>query len=99
VNVALKGIGWGCAGFIWLYNIVFLLAFILICDQCNLAKFNSPERICRRLFASWTEWMERCRTLLNHCKMGMEMFALSAISCLILMLSIYACVRVNVQQQ
>ncbi|CAO2169581.1 unnamed protein product [Urochloa humidicola] len=99
VNVALKGIGWGWAGFIWLYNIVFLLALILICDQCNLAKFNSPERICRRLFASWTEWMERCRRLLNHCKMWMQMFALSAISCLILMWSIYAYARVNVQQQ
>jgi len=53
-------------------------------DRSNLAKFISPETTCKRLFATWTEWMERCRMLLNRCKMWMEMSMVSAISFLIL---------------
>jgi len=59
-------------------------------DRSNLAKFISPETTCKRLFATWTEWMERCRMLLILCKMWMEMSMVSAISFLILIWSIYA---------
>lgn len=94
-----KGIGWGWAGFIWLYNFVLLLSLMLICDLCNLAKFNIFGITCRRLFTGWTEWMERCRRLLNRGKTWMEMLTLTAISGLILVWSIYAYHVMKVPQQ
>lgn len=31
MNATLRGIGWGWAGFTWLYNVMFLFALVLIC--------------------------------------------------------------------
>uniref|UniRef100_A0A0E0F5V0 Uncharacterized protein n=1 Tax=Oryza meridionalis TaxID=40149 RepID=A0A0E0F5V0_9ORYZ len=94
-----KGIGWGWAGFIWLYNFVLLLSLMLICDLCNLAKFNISGITCRRLFTSWTQWMEKCRRVLNRGKMWMVMLIFPAISGLILVWSICAYHAMKVQQQ
>jgi hypothetical protein len=68
-------------------------------DLCNLAKFNIFGITCRRLFTGWTEWMERCRRLLNRGKTWMEMLTLTAISGLILVWSIYAYHVMKVPQQ
>uniref|UniRef100_A0A0E0J1Y3 Uncharacterized protein n=1 Tax=Oryza nivara TaxID=4536 RepID=A0A0E0J1Y3_ORYNI len=94
-----KGIGWGWAGFIWLYNFVLVLSLMLICDLCNLAKFNISGITCRRLFTSWTQWMEKCRRVLNRGKMWMVMLIFPAISGLILVWSICAYHAMKVQQQ
>ncbi|BAT14081.1 Os11g0489600 [Oryza sativa Japonica Group] len=94
-----KGIGWGWAGFIWLYNFVLLLSLMLICYLCNLAKFNISGITCRRLFTSWTQWMEKCRRVLNRGQMWMVMLIFPAISGLILVWSICAYHAMKVQQQ
>jgi len=47
------------------FNQQYLINFCSLAgERSNLAKFISHETTCKRLLATWTEWMERCRMLL-----------------------------------